>query len=125
MHALIIDDNAENIAVLTMLLNTEGVQSSSTQWPSALWDVLETAGKLDVVFLDLEMRERSGFEILADLKSHPDLANVPVIAYSVHTSEIDEVHNAGFDGFLGKPLSFKRFPNQLQRILMNESVWEV
>jgi len=31
---------------------------------------------------------------------------------------------AGFDGFLGKPLDPDRFPNQIRRILSGEQVWE-
>jgi two-component system cell cycle response regulator DivK len=32
---------------------------------------------------------------------------------------------AGFDGFIGKPLDPDRFPNQIRRVLQGEAVWEV
>ena len=31
---------------------------------------------------------------------------------------------AGFDGFIGKPISSCRFPQQIQRILAGDLVWE-
>jgi two-component system, cell cycle response regulator DivK len=30
---------------------------------------------------------------------------------------------AGFDGFIGKPLNFDRFPQQILALLKGESVW--
>jgi two-component system cell cycle response regulator DivK len=30
---------------------------------------------------------------------------------------------AGFDGFIGKPLDFDRFPHQIRAILRGEPVW--
>jgi two-component system cell cycle response regulator DivK len=35
-----------------------------------------------------------------------------------------KAQDAGFDGFLGKPLNRKRFPDQVRRIINGESVWE-
>jgi two-component system cell cycle response regulator DivK len=80
---------------------------------------------IDVVFLDLEMPNYDGFNLLTDLKADARLSHVQIIAYTVHTSEIDEARQAGFDGFLGKPLDIKRFPDQLERILNRQPVWEI
>jgi two-component system cell cycle response regulator DivK len=86
---------------------------------------LDSASKFEVVFLDLEFPNHSGFDLVKKLKKDKRLQATPIIAYSVHTSEINEVRTAGFDGFIGKPLSVDQFPNQLRRILSGESVWEV
>lgn len=53
------------------------------------------------------------------------LDDVPIVAYSVHVSEIEIARRAGFDGFLGKPLDADRFSDQLRRILSGEQVWEI
>jgi two-component system cell cycle response regulator DivK len=39
-------------------------------------------------------------------------------------SEIPKCMAAGFDGFIGKPISRSRFPRQIRRILSGEPVWE-
>jgi two-component system cell cycle response regulator DivK len=80
---------------------------------------------VDVVFLDLEFPNSDGFQLIHELRAQPALANVPIIAYTVHTSEQNEAQAAGFDGFIGKPLNVNRFPDQLRRILNGESVWEI
>ncbi|GAB4545794.1 MAG: hypothetical protein OHK0023_04630 [Anaerolineae bacterium] len=124
-HALIIDDNQLNIDVLVMLLNKEGFSHVSTLSPREVTATIERSQPVDVVFLDLEFPNGDGFDLLSMLRQHPRLSGVPIIAYSVHVSEIDRARKAGFDGFLGKPLNATRFPEQLQRILSGQAVWEV
>jgi two-component system cell cycle response regulator DivK len=50
-----------------------------------------------------------------------------VIAVTAEASQeqINKARASGFDGFLGKPLDPDRFPEQIRRILANESVWEM
>ena len=124
-HALVIDDNRNNLEVLTMLLQREGVQPSAVLGSHQIAKVLDQSEQLDVVFLDLEFPNADGFDILQTLKADPRLTGVPIVAYSVHTSEIDRARRAGFDSFLGKPLDMARFPDQLRHILAGTPVWEV
>ena len=124
-HALIIDDNRNNIDVLTMFLEREGVSQTAVQNARQVSKTLGQLDKVDVVFLDLEFPYGDGFQVLEAVKSLPDFADVPVIAYTVHTGEIDEVRRAGFDGFLGKPLDSRRFSGQLSRILKGIPVWDI
>ncbi len=124
-HALIIDDNRMNIDVLVMLLSNEGVSHTAIESPRYFAETLDQLDHVDVVFLDLEFPNGAGFNLLEDLKTNPRLSGVPIVAYTVHTSEIDEARRVGFHSFLGKPLDARRFPDQLQRILNDESVWEI
>ncbi len=122
-HALIIDDQVSNVEVLQMLLEQQGVTATSVLLPYLVPDAIEQTEKIDVVFLDMEMPNGDYYRLLNDLKKNPRLYAVPIIAYTVHTSEIDAARQAGFDGFLGKPLKLTDFPDQLRRILAGESVW--
>jgi two-component system, cell cycle response regulator DivK len=121
-HALLIDDNSQNLKVLAQLLSKQGVTSTEVINPTKLENVLPTLERVDVVFLDLEMPGLDGYSVKDLLKSH--LGDTPIVAYTVHISEINVVRNLGFDGFLGKPLDQSRFPEQLARILNGEQVWE-
>jgi two-component system cell cycle response regulator DivK len=38
---------------------------------------------------------------------------------------MEKARQAGFDGFLGKPIDPDRFPEQIRRVLQGEQVWEV
>jgi len=122
VHALVIDDNQQNLRVLSTLLMKNRVKCVEVANPLRLNDTLTQMAQVDVVFLDLEMPGINGFQVKDLLREQ--LGGVPIIAYTVHVSEIDVVRQQGFDGFLGKPLDSARFPNQLARILNGEGVWE-
>jgi two-component system cell cycle response regulator DivK len=66
----------------------------------------------------------NGYDVLAQLRTDMLFQTVPVVAYTVHVSEINAAHEKGFDSFIGKPLDPDRFPDQLARILRGEPVWE-
>jgi two-component system, cell cycle response regulator DivK len=123
-HALIVDDNALNVNVLARLLATEGVDNTSVLEPLELAAVLDQLDAVNVVFLDLEMPHIDGYQVLEQLKGDERFRSVPIVAYTVHVSEMKESLNQGFDGFIGKPLNSDRFPDQLSRILNGEPVWE-
>lgn len=123
-HALVIDDNTKNVMVITRLLQEHGLTSTEVINPKQLDPVLDTLEQVDVVFLDLEMPGVNGFDVLHKLKAHSRFQNVPVIAYTVHISEIRIANQQGFDGFIGKPIDPDKFPGQLERILNGQPVWE-
>jgi CheY-like chemotaxis protein len=124
-HALIIDDNASNLGVLGELLSLEGVSFTKVQDPTKFQSVSKTLSRVDVVFLDLEMPELDGYKVLELLRADSRYDDVPVVAYTVHVSEINVARDMGFHSFLGKPLDADRFPDQLARILRGEPVWGI
>ncbi len=123
-QALVIDDNSKNVSVLTRLLATQGLATIQVTHPTKLASALEQVEDVKVVFLDLEMPGTDGFQVLSQLKSDSRFEATPIIAYTVHISEIHVAHERGFSGMIGKPLDADRFPDQLARILKGEAVWE-
>ncbi|MBA3869629.1 MAG: response regulator [Chloroflexota bacterium] len=121
-HALVIDDNAQNRKVLVQLLSKQGIDATEVPDSRKLSNSLPTMGPVDVVFLDLEMPGLDGYDVKNLLRAH--LGATPIIAYTVHVSEINAVKKQGFDGFIGKPVDHTRFPEQLERILSGQQVWE-
>lgn len=124
-QALIIDDNPLNVEVIATLLENAGLEAVFVHSPRQLPQVLDHLTDLRVIFLDLEMPNHDGFELHKELKQDRRMNTAPVIAYTVHTSEIERVRRAGFDGFLGKPLHPENFTEQLNLILSGKAVWEV
>lgn len=123
-QALVVDDNSKNVTILARMLSKEGFNSIQVTNPKILDSVLEPQHDIRVIFLDLEMPGIDGFQILKKIKSISSFDDVPVIAYTVHVSEIQVALDKGFDGFIGKPLDSDKFPDQLERILNGEGVWE-
>ncbi len=123
-HALIIDDNTNNVEVLEGLLAGQAISCTSILDPTRLDTALQNLERVDVVFCDLEMPKVDGFHLLPLLRQKLG-RSVPVITYTVHLSEMDNARRVGFDGFLGKPLDADRFPALLKRILDGQAIWEL
>jgi CheY-like chemotaxis protein len=123
-HALIIDDDPTNIDVLVQLLEHESVSCTVIQDPVELTYDSSLAEQADLIFLDLEMPRLDGYQVLIILRDDFGI-RVPIVAYTVHISEINIAREQGFHSFLGKPLQPRRFGYQLARILNGERVWEI
>lgn len=123
-HALIVEDNSKNMQVLVSLLHKQHVTCTEVSDPTQVLNQIDEIDQIDVVFLDLEMPGKNGYDVLDMLKHEPRFANVPVVAYTVHVSEINTAFRLGFHSFIPKPIDPDRFPNQLARILSGERVWD-
>ncbi len=122
-HALIIDDDAYNVYIMERFLDRENISYTAITDTFMLESTLKELKKIDLVLLDLEMPKRDGYELVEVLKRHLD-AQVPIIACTVHTAEINRTKKLGFSGFIAKPLDMDRFSEQVQRILNGETIWE-
>jgi CheY-like chemotaxis protein len=122
IHALVIDDNHSNLRVLSQLLGRQQAKCTEINNPAGLEALLPTLEPIDVVFLDLEMPGMDGYRVKDMLRAA--LGKTPIVAYTVHVSEMNVVRQLGFDGFIGKPVDNARFPDQLARILRGEKVWD-
>jgi CheY-like chemotaxis protein len=123
--ALIIEDDQTSINVLLKLLDQLAIESVVIPDSYNIQDHMTNLPPVNVVFLDLEMPRVNGYSVLELLQTNPQFDGVPVVAYTTHTSHLNEARTAGFHSFLGKPLDSRRFPELLELILDGEQVWEI
>jgi CheY-like chemotaxis protein len=123
LYALVLDDDADNLDVLCKMLSDQAITYVGLQDPTQLEEALASMDHINLVFLDLEMPKVNGYEVLHVLREYVG-PSVPIVAYTVHTNEINTARQMGFDSFIAKPLSSERFPDQLSRILSGKMVWE-
>lgn len=124
---LIVEDNLQNYVLITRLLAYLGVKRC--EWKASGWQVLEFAGSLpniDLILMDIFLPEEDGYQALDKLRAHPRFKDTRIVAVTADASisNMDRARKAGFDGFIGKPLSPDRFPEQVRRILGGQEVWE-
>ena len=131
LAVLVIEDNPDNRLIVRELLKHEcGVRyylEASTGWQAFKQLREQPSSRLpDLILLDLFIQGEDGYGVLTRLRSKPALQATPVIAVtaSVLPEDVQRCRTAGFDGFIGKPISPTRFPEQIGRILRGESVWE-
>lgn len=82
--------------------------------------LLNNTGKLPhVLFLDINMPCKNGFECLAEIKQHKDLQNLPVVMFST-SNEQDKIHmlfNNGADVYIRKPGNFAQMVQVIHHTL--------
>jgi two-component system, cell cycle response regulator DivK len=126
-HVLVIEDNPDNLLVVTDLLRMIGVKYINSRASGRQGIKLaETLPRVDLILLDIQLPYEDGYEVLRKIRAHPRLKHTCVVAVTANVLTQDEqkARQAGFDGFIGKPLDFDRFPQQIRSILNGEEVWK-
>ena len=125
---LVVEDNVQNFVLITRLLAFLGVKKC--EWKASGWQVLEFAESLphiDLILMDIFLPEEDGYQVLQRLRAHPRFQDTLIIAVTadVSAANMERARQAGFDGFIGKPIDPDRFPNQIHSILQGEDIWEL
>jgi two-component system cell cycle response regulator DivK len=123
---LVVEDNVSNFVLIARMLGFLGIHC---EWKTSGYEVVEyadTLPKVDLILMDIRLPYEDGYSALRKIRNSR-LKSVPVIAVTAEASveQINKARASGFDGFLGKPLDPDRFPDQIQRILDGEPVWEM
>ena len=124
----VIDDKADNIFILLMLLKQLGASGVVVWWSQDQVRKIVRELPLDAILLDLMLPgARSGYAVIQELRSVPGLENIPIVAVSAAdaATALPKARELGFDGFISKPIDSDAFPEQLQSILNGDPVWAV
>ncbi len=124
---LVVEDNVANFVLIARMLSYIGIE---TKWKTSGYEVVEFADslpKVDLILMDLRLPYEDGYEALKKLRASERWKDVPIVAVTAEASveQMRKAKEAGFDGFIGKPLDPDRFPEQIRRILAGEEVWEL
>ena len=124
---LVVEDNVSNFVLIARLLGFMGIHC---EWKTSGYEVVEyadTLSRLDLVLMDIRLPYEDGYGALRKMRSSPRLKHVPVVAVTAEASQeqMTKAKEAGFNGFLGKPIDPDRFPEQVRHILAGEPVWEL
>ncbi len=124
---LVVEDNVANFMLIARLLGYMGIHC---EWKTSGYEVVEyadTLPKVDLILMDIRLPYEDGFTALKKIRSSPTLKDTLVVAVTAEASREQMVRakEAGFDGFIGKPLDPDKFPDQIRRILRGEQVWEL
>jgi two-component system cell cycle response regulator DivK len=124
---LVVEDNVANFVLIARMLGYLGIHC---EWKTSGYEVVEyadTLPRLDLILMDIRLPYEDGYSALKKIRASAALQDTRVIAVTAEASieQMNKARAAGFDGFLGKPLDMDRFPDQIQRILNGEAVWEM
>lgn len=124
---LVVEDNVSNFVLIARMLGYMGIHC---EWKTSGYEVVEyadTLPRLDLILMDIRLPYEDGFGALKKIRTSARLKDTLVVAVTAEASpeQMKKAREAGFDGFLGKPLDPDRFPEQIRNILSGQPVWEI
>jgi two-component system cell cycle response regulator DivK len=120
---LIVEDNDRNLKLLRDVLDYAGydVRVARTGEDGV---TLAASEPPDLVLMDLQLPGIDGMEALRRLRGSPRTADIPVVAVTAQAMKHDRERalEAGFDGYIEKPISVRAFPDQVRSFLSGGQV---
>ena len=112
---LVVDDDELNQELVKEILSIMGLQVSiAGSAKEAFWLLSESLP--DLILMDLQMPEMTGYEALDVLRDNPEWVDIPVIALTANARVIErnKALSYGMDDFLTKPIN----PHELKQKLL-------
>ena len=107
-HILIIEDNAANMKLASLLLKNVG-HTILCAGDAETGLMLARSAQPDLILMDIQLPGMDGLAATAILKQDPITAEIPVIALTALAMKADQEKSqiAGCDDYIAKPLRYK------------------
>src|ERR1700689_613771 len=115
---LVAEDNPVNCELLRELLEARGYSVIEAPDGQEALCMIEQSHP-DIVLLDIGMPVLNGYAVIRKIRENPSLATLPVLAITAYAMRGDResVMNAGFDGYLSKPINARDLSKEIERLL--------
>jgi CheY-like chemotaxis protein len=72
-----------------------------------------------LVLMDIQMHRLDGYGVLRELRAHPRLSRLPVVALTAFAMQGDRERamHAGCDGYIAKPVDIAALRQEIKRLL--------
>ena len=115
---LIVEDNEKNLKLVRDVLEVKGF---ATVEAGTGEDGIKLAAerKPDLILMDIQLPGISGIEALKAVRADPKTASIPVVAVTASVMQQDRklITEAGFDGYVAKPINIKEFLEAVRTVL--------
>ncbi len=118
---LMVEDNPSNRKLMGGILRREGYEVSEV--PTAEEGIeLALREDFDLVVMDIQLPGTDGFAATRLLQGNVETASLPILAVTAHAMRGDErrILDAGFGGYVAKPIAYKEFLAEVSRLLGGE-----
>ena len=115
---LIVEDNEKNLKLARDVLRFHGYRTvEATDGESAIAMSIEHLPAL--ILMDIQLPGIDGIAAMTRIRNDERTKHIPTVALtaSVMSGDRERFDQAGFDGFIAKPIEVKNFPDQVRRYL--------
>jgi two-component system cell cycle response regulator DivK len=115
---LIVEDNEKNLKLVRDVLRVKGyatIEATNAEDGIALANEHKPA----LILMDIQLPGMNGIDALRVLRANPVTAGIPAIAVTASVMQQDRnlITDAGFDGYVGKPINLKEFLDAVRKML--------
>ena len=118
---LIVEDNEKNMKLARDVLQAKGYQTlEAVNGEDGVRLALEHIP--DMVLMDIQLPDINGVEAFTRIRANAATSAVPVVAFTASVTPMDRsrITDAGFDGFIGKPINLKEFLETVRKTLVGK-----
>jgi CheY-like chemotaxis protein len=118
---LIIEDNEQNMYMLTYLLQSENYEVF--QAFTGIAGIMAAGENMpDIILLDIQLPEMDGYTVAVKLKEDEGLKNIPIIAVTSYAmpGDREKAIESGAIGYIEKPINPDTFISQMKSFLTTE-----
>jgi len=115
---LVVDDSADNLAMLSLYLQQEGYRVvTATNGEEAV--TVASYTRPDLILMDISMPKLDGLAATRKIRENRALRNVPVVVVTAFGTEGFQraAYDVGVSGYLTKPLDFARMQQLVAGLL--------
>ena len=117
---LIVEDSPDNMKLFRTILGLKGHEVIGLAGGDGLLDAIKEKSP-ELILMDIQLPGKDGFSLLREVRSSAS-SHLRVIALTAHamTGDRERALEAGFDGYITKPIDIRGFPEQVERALRGE-----
>lgn len=114
---LIVEDSPDNMKLFRTLLTLRKHEVVGLTSGEGLLNTIESSHP-ELVLMDIQLPGKDGFALLGEIRASTH-RNLKVIALTANAMAGDRERalEAGFDGYITKPIDIRSFPDQIARAL--------
>jgi CheY-like chemotaxis protein len=119
---LVVEDSPDNMKLFRTLLTLKGHDVTGLAGGEELLATIARA-QPELVLMDIQLPGKDGFTLLSEIRQSPHAAT-RVLALTAHamSGDRERAMEAGFDGYITKPIDIRTFPELVKRALAGEPV---
>lgn len=115
---LVIEDNPDNLELMTYLLKQFGYKTL-TAMDGEAGLALAKESNPDLIICDIQLPKLNGYEIAKQLKADPKYQQIPLIAVTAYAmvGDKDSILSVGYDGYISKPIDPETFVKEIRNFI--------
>lgn len=118
-NILLVDDDMRNTFSLAKVLRGYGINVEIALNSKQALEILDENKKIELICLDIMMPDMDGYQTIKEIKSNPELTNIPIITVTANNLAGDRSKclEAGADDYLSKPIDMRLLLSRIEHWL--------